>query len=198
MYTEQEQTEIVALFSRLGSIYGKDTDAIDMYMAAFFVAELSVDDISKGIQGHLLDTKAGAFYPKPSDILRNVRGSIEDEAIEAWVAVLDAVKRSDVTSFGPVVFDNPKINWTVNRMGGIGIIKTGSAEQKDLYQKKFCKFYRVAKDDLQCNPSHNIHSPVLIGNLEKCAKLLAGEVKGRIESKPNGFDLSSLADSKSV
>lgn len=186
MYSEQEMIDIATVFDALNEIFPNQAlsqKAVKFYASLFYRAGLSVDDIRTAVADMMNSAK---FYPKPGEIIQTAQGGTkEEQAARSWALLLDSLEHPSVSSYRPVVFDDGRINWTVNRMGGIGLFLTARPEQLQQFWYEFKRLFAIADKDPCIEPRKTLNPskkrPVLIGDQEKCLLLLETakpEVKG--------------------
>ena len=113
------------------------------------------------------------FFPKPVDLLETLQGKKENQATEAWLKVLNAVKRIGV--YQSVSFDDRAIHSVIDAMGGweqLCMMKTEDVKWKE---KEFEKLYSV----ISSRPSDN-HPQYLPGTVEM-SNALTGHRDRKIE-----------------
>ena len=101
----------------------------------------------------------GRFFPKPVDFLEVLQGKKENQATEAWLKVLNAVKR--VGTYQSVSFDDKAIHSVIDVMGGWEQLCTMKTEDEKWKEKEFEKLYSV----ITSRPSDN-HPQYLPGTVE--------------------------------
>lgn len=201
--SEQEQDQIAAAFDFLAVVYDKSIDIkqIDAYVSVFASAGLTAQDIEDGAHRHAANTeRAGQFFPKPSDIINQVKGDNKVSSTRAWLKVLEVKRKGGLSSNRRVVFDDPKINYTINSLGGMTVINTADAEGLEKIRWNFEAYYNAARGNESgsdsCKPTGDeIHKTLLIGNQDKCVALLTAKRAPAID----GPDLvKQIASKKSV
>ena len=198
MYNLTEQKEIAKVFDFLAIAYGEKSnlDRIKAYMTIFYRAGLTPTEIAAGAELHAGDTsRAGTFYPKAADIIRQAQGSGDDQGTKAWYTLKDASCKPGMSSHVPVSFDDGKINYVVNSMGGMAVFITASADEKHWLMKEFLQCYKIAGIDEVCKPSAKLDLPTIyIGDKDKC---LALKSSGRKAITQDNL-VKQLADKKKV
>ena len=82
------------------------------------------------------------FFPKPADFTEILRGKKSDQAIEAWILVLGAIKKTG--NYKSVEFADPVIHSVINVMGGWDqLAATMTTDEEKWKQKEFEKLYQV-------------------------------------------------------
>jgi len=82
------------------------------------------------------------FFPKPVDFVEILRGKKADRATEAWIEVLNAIKR--IGNYESVKFADPVIHSVLQVMGGWDeLAATTTVDEEKWKQKEFEKLYQV-------------------------------------------------------
>jgi len=81
------------------------------------------------------------FFPKPADFIERLTGKQEDQATQAWICVVEAIRRYG--NYQSVGFANPVIHSVIEFMGGWGA--TGEWQDSELKwkQKEFERLYNI-------------------------------------------------------
>jgi len=69
-----DENRFKQLFTGIGEIYGKTLTPIMVKAYWNTLKSYSIDQVEQAVNQHLIDTKAGAFFPKPADIIRQLQG----------------------------------------------------------------------------------------------------------------------------
>jgi hypothetical protein len=168
------------------AFYGKEVTgfALDVWWTALKGYDLA--GIKDAFNRHLMNPDAGAFLPKPADIVRMLGGTTQDAALQAWAKVDKAVRC--VGTYADVVFDDPLIHGVIHDMGGW--IAFGSKTEEDWpfiareFENRF-RGYRTrgARPDypavlIGMANAHNRKGgfkeepPRLIGDQQKCLQVM--------------------------
>lgn len=114
--------------------------ATDLYFA-ILKDICSIEDFKKAVTWHL---QRSPFFPKPSDIIKQLHGSVESRALEAWQSVMGAIKRYGHSS--SIRFPNPAIHWIIERMGGWENFSLKITEENQGFiERDFCRLYEKAE-----------------------------------------------------
>lgn len=81
------------------------------------------------------------FFPKPADILEHLQGKQEDQAIQAWVLVDEAMRRHG--NYVSLNFGDPKIHRVIELMGGWEYLGTLDEKEWTWKRKEFESAYRA-------------------------------------------------------
>lgn len=91
--TQDDFPEFIAKLNEVAAIYDKPVDATKAkaYWAA--LSGISIDQFKVAIDAHTVDPKAGQFFPKPADIMKNARPGLSpreianNAAAEKWLVM---------------------------------------------------------------------------------------------------------------
>lgn len=139
--TESDRQELGTLLTQALGFYGQTLSpfALGVWWQACQGFELG--QVRKALTAHALDPDRGHFPPKPSDLVRVLRGTSADRSLVAWGKVLDAMKR--VGAYRSVVFDDGAIHAAVSDMGGWPQICRSDEDELPFTQRRFCELHRV-------------------------------------------------------
>lgn len=101
----------------------------------------TLEQVSRAIQAHALDPERGQFAPKVADIVRQLSGTVSDQAAIAWGKALDAAAR--VGAYQDVCFDDPIIHSAIMDCGGWPAICQTETENLSYTQHRFTECYRA-------------------------------------------------------
>lgn len=172
----ERKLEFCRLLTWVGELYGKNISAQLFEIYWWSVQKYSLEEIKRAINLHILNPDIGQFMPKPADLIRNIEGTNEDKALQAWSKVLAAMRT--VGAYESIIFDDSIIHVVIEKLGGW--IKFCHTSDKNLpflfqdFQRCYltCLICRVPSDRKQ-----------LVGIDEHAARLT-----GRSCSKPIFFD----------
>lgn len=167
--------------------------AIDVWWSA--CQPFSMEQVRKAMSAHATDPDAGRFTPKPSDIVRMLRGTHGDRSLTAWNAVYQAM--SAVGAYQSVVFDDPAIHTAIEDIGGWTAICRSEVDELPHLQRRFCQSYQSAvRGDRPFSPKlvgdferlsmrgpHEPPKPVLIGDPQKCMEVMRSGSSTRLQTQ---------------
>lgn len=184
---------LFAALDAAAEVTGKDLtpEGKEMYYRA--LEDQLVEDVERAVYRHLRDPDAGAFMPKPGDLLRNIDGDSESAALSAWHKVTTALAR--VGTWESVVFDDPAIHACVEEMGGwMELGRRVTEKEEPFFRQQFVKLYRAKRHDPGRYPAkliggveaqnrregwtNAIDPPRLIGDADRAHKVWAGGSEG--------------------
>lgn len=129
----------------IAGLYGKPPPAkiaIQMYWVA--LSGFTDEEIDAGITGHLVDTTAGQYPPKPADIIRHIRGRAEVNSAIAWGRVVETLNR--IGTYESVCFDDPVIHAALRDVGGWRELGLVALDQLPFVQVRFERAYRAYQE----------------------------------------------------
>lgn len=92
------------------------------------------------------------FFPKPVDFIEVLRGKNENRATEAWLIVLESVRR--IGNYQSVKFNDPVIHSVVQAMGGWPQLCTMEMAEEKWKQKEFERLYEVILEQEGKHPDY--------------------------------------------
>lgn len=128
------------LLNACGEVYGQPvTDAqIKIWWAALH--QYSIEQFTAALE-HIV--KTSKFMPKPAEIIEAIDGTIEEKSTNAWVKVVEALKKYGV--YHSVAFDDPLIPAVIGAMGGWQQLCMGRSNDLPFRAKEFGQIYQVFK-----------------------------------------------------
>jgi hypothetical protein len=119
------------------AFYQRELDEFSIRIWADACAEFDICDIEAAFARHLKDPDAGRWCPKPADIVRQIRGDVDEAALIAWGQVLECVRsgRSDRV--------DGAARAAVQSMGGLSVIGRSDESQNGFLQRRFCEAFKV-------------------------------------------------------
>jgi hypothetical protein len=166
--------------------YGRSVSnfALDVWWGALKGYDLTA--IVEAFNRHLANPDVGQFPPKPADIVRMLKGSTQDAALQAWAKVDRAIRH--VGTYCDVVFDDALIHRVIQDMGGWIALGARSESEWPFVAKEFENRYRGfrMRNESPAYPAsltgiasaHNGRKgfksdpPVLIGNERRACQVL--------------------------
>ena len=171
--TKQDELKFAELMAVLAEVYDDGRPPSKLKMEVYFQAlkQFSIDEIERAVKG-LIYTRATASFPKPAELIQEIRGTTSNRATMAWLDVLEAVNR--VGNYRGVKFSDPVIHGVIEVMGGwVKLAESLKWDEEKWKQKEFEKLYEV----LAKNPR------------EKTPKYLPGLCE--IQNAVNGYEVES-------
>ncbi len=185
---ESEKGKFLEIFSAVCLAHGKEITKplIELYWR--ILCEYNFSDVSDAFERNLKNTENGQFFPKPSDIIREIEGDEDLKAVEAWDKAVKAI--SQYGSYRTVVFDDPCIHAAIDRLGGWQKFCMHTEKERPFIEKEFSRSYKVylkakyfeysrkligyheQEDSLNPHPKNTGMEPVLIGDKEKAILIL--------------------------
>lgn len=113
-----DKKEFSSLLLMTGEIYSKQLSTGLVVMYFDYLSKYSIEQLTAAFKKHSLDPNVGQYFPKPSDIVRNITGdkaSTKNNALIAWAAVEAAI--SSVGSYGTLKLDDKQAMMVIRTMG---------------------------------------------------------------------------------
>lgn len=164
----------------VAEIHSKKLSAFQIELYWNVLTAYPVGDVTTAMERHMADPDVGQFMPKPADIIRQIAGSGDTQAMLAWTKVEKAMRT--VGSYRSVVFDDWKIHAVVRDMGGWLALCEMNTDELPFRAREFEKRYRGYTTSQAYPPkligrseAYNqaegyekfVEPPVLIGNQER-------------------------------
>lgn len=106
-----------ALVADVYAFYSKNTSRFALKVWWDALKPFDFDAVNQALGMHCMNPDNGQYLPKPSDVVKLLRGSSQDSALEAWTKVDTAVRT--VGTYSSVSFDDPIILRVLQDMGGL-------------------------------------------------------------------------------
>jgi len=144
---ESDKDNFKELMVGVGELYGKEMTKplLRIYFGA--LEDYTVDQISRALTAHVKSTsKAGTFFPKPADIIRQLEGSpedqtknLEDRAELAWGCIEGEIRR--IGSYGSLDIGDKQALAAVKAIGGWQRLCMSTYEELVWRKKEFTNAY---------------------------------------------------------
>ena len=124
----------------IGEVYSKKISAQQAELYWAILKGYAIEDIEAGAHLHMSDPDGGQYMPKPADIIRQIGGSGDTQAMLAWSKVERATRV--VGSYSSVAFDDWKIHAVIRDMGGWIKLCETKVDDLPFRAREFEKRYR--------------------------------------------------------
>ena len=141
--------------------YDKEISGFGMRVWADALAGIDADTIDAAFARHLRDPDAGRFCPKPADILRQIHGDAEDNAIVEWGKVLAAARAGGARFEGAT-------QSALDSIGGMIRLRMSSESENGFLQRQFVGAFKAYK--------HREDNPPLMADGDRL-KAIGAELK---------------------
>lgn len=143
---DTDKNQFKTLMLGAGEVYGKEINKplLQTYFAALSTFEM--EEVSAAMTAHLVDPDQGTFFPKPADLVRQIKGtsrdqkrSIESRAELAWNQIYH-----HITVKGPykqLKLDDLQALAAVKAIGGMSVLSTADNEKMTWLKKEFISNY---------------------------------------------------------
>lgn len=99
------------------------------------LAKYPFQKIANAVARHIVDPDGGRFFPTTAHIIRQLKGTPEEQASIAWEKVKKAI------GTGVIKFDDPVIHYAIERMGGWGRLQWIPRSSLGDEGEKFIRWY---------------------------------------------------------
>lgn len=186
--TEQDKQAFTELMRAMGLMYGRKRSDVDAMAPVYWQAlkRFEFAEVRRAFSMHAQDTDVGQYWPKIGDVLRQLEGRSETNALRAWTKVEQAIRR--VGGYQDVVFDDPIIHAVISDMGGWVSLCSVTEDELPFRAREFMQRYRgylatrrVADYPARLTGIANAHNarhgfrqqpPVLLGDPELAQRVL--------------------------
>lgn len=138
-------TDRERLLQTLAAIYAYYERELSDFAVRMWLEDLAgypIEAVCEAFARHRRDTKRGQWLPKSADILAQLQGDADEQALIAWGEVISAARS------GGGRFDGPTQE-AIDAMGGMGRIRMATEQENGFLQRQFVasyKAYRTRKD----------------------------------------------------
>lgn len=141
---DSDKKAFAELMTGAAEMYSKTLSKNLMSMYFDALKRVDIDEIRIAFSKHAIDSKAGSFFPKPADIIRQINSnkpSIEDRASIAWMEVESALSKYSA-SHG-MQSEDKQLLMALRNMGGF--YRLAMTNLKDLHwkRKQFIENYKA-------------------------------------------------------
>ncbi|HSW65051.1 MAG TPA: DUF6475 domain-containing protein [Dissulfurispiraceae bacterium] len=114
---QRDEVKFAELMAVLAEVYDDGRPPSKLKMEVYFRAleQFDIGDIESAVKG-LIYNRTTASFPKPAELIQEIRGTVSNQATMAWLDVLETVKR--VGHYQSVKFSDPVIHSVIGVMGG--------------------------------------------------------------------------------
>lgn len=184
---DDQSTEFMDYLRSVADMYGKALSDGVLMLYWNGLKDLDLQAIKGALGRHVQNPDSGQFMPKIADIRRMLGGTTNDAALQAWAKVDKAIRT--VGTYQSVVFDDPVIHRAIADIGGWIWLGGQTDDEWPFIAKRFETAYRghltrgcneyppqltgIAQANNE-RAGFAAPGPVLIGDTEKCQRVLAG------------------------
>ena len=154
-----DRKEFKMLMLGAGDIYNKPiaNPLLQVYFNA--LTQFSLEEVSAAMTAHFIDPDQGTFFPKPADLVRQIKGSSKDQkrSIESRAELAWSQIYYHITTHGPyrnLKMDDKQGLAAVKTIGGMNVLSTADNEKMTWLKKEFISQY----DTLENTPLEQLPS----------------------------------------
>ena len=137
---DHEAEEFAVVLTDVYELYGKECSRGIRALWWEALKNFSIAEVRGALSAHVTNPDSGQFLPKPADIRRNLEGSSETRALQAWTKVDQAVRR--IGPWESVAFDDPIIHAVLADMGGWTGLGQVTEEEWPFRRNEFVRRYQ--------------------------------------------------------
>jgi hypothetical protein len=128
----------------LAEIFDQGQEPSEIKIALYFTAlsDYEIEVIERAVSA-IIKSRVYPAFPKPGEIIQEIEGSKENQAIGAWGRVVDAIKYTG--PYQSVNFGDPIIHAVIDFMGGWPATGDWLESEMKWKQKEFERLYAVIK-----------------------------------------------------
>ena len=142
-----KKSAIEILFS-VAEMYGKELSQGALNIFFMGIKSLSQEEFEEAVSKHLEDQEKGMFFPKPADLIGQVRRSgkqnsemVGQSAELGWSLVMDHLRK--VGSYGDLTISDKVAIETVRQMGGWKSLCMTQTDKMSFKQREFMSLYQT-------------------------------------------------------
>jgi len=143
MHKQQDELKFAELMAVLAEVFDDGRPPSRLKMEVYYQAleQFDIESIEKSVKC-LIFTRTTASFPKPAEIIQEIRGTCNDRATMAWLDVLETVKR--MGQYQSVMFADSVIHSVIESMGGwIRLAGEMTTDEEKWKQREFERLYEV-------------------------------------------------------
>jgi hypothetical protein len=118
------------------SFYDKELSEFAITIWADALNDFDPAMVREAFQRHMRDPEAGRWLPKPADIIRHLKGNVNDQALIAWGEVIAAAKAGGARFGGAA-------QQALESMGGMGRIRSAQEAENGFLQRQFVAAFKA-------------------------------------------------------
>jgi hypothetical protein len=126
--------EVAAVYA----FYDRELGDAALAIWADVLADFHPSQVVAALKAHMADPDAGHYCPKPADVIRQIRGNVDEAATLAWADVLRAVRSGD----GMSAFD-PAAIMALQSLGGVSVVRRADESHNGFLQARFVEAYKA-------------------------------------------------------
>jgi hypothetical protein len=132
------EKQILQMLAGVYTYYEKELSEFAIRMWLEDLSDYDSDTIAEAFARHRRDPDRGQWLPKTADILRQIRGNVEDSALVAWGSVLSAARGGGSRDGFDAVTKE-----ALQTLGGFGAVCRANEDQNAFLQRRFVEAYQT-------------------------------------------------------
>jgi len=146
---ESDKQIFQVLMVGAGELYGKEVTKPLLRIYFNALEDLTIDQVSDAFSKHVKSTsKDGSFFPKPADLMRQIKGSddenksdLEGRAMVAWACIDEKLRKC--SSYETLHLEDKQALAAVKALGGWRKLCLTTYDQMPWVKKEFLKLYET-------------------------------------------------------
>lgn len=190
---EQDKAKFQEVMLGAGEVYSREITKPLLKIYFTTLIEFSIEQVSQAFFNHMKGTdNSSTFFPKPADIVKQIRGtsddqkqSVEDRALIAWSCIQNEIRR--VGSYGSLELEDKQALAAVKAIGGWHTLTMATYDEMTWKKKDFIRAYDCyERVDVEKLPEslpgiHELREHKL--KQEKSMQTLLSEMEERVKPK---------------
>lgn len=138
----RDRKRFAGLMAALAEVFDQGNDLSEIKMRIYWEAlkEYEIQDIERGV-GKMLKGRVYPSFPKPAEIIKEIRGNSQEQGMMAWIDVKKAIEH--LGHGDSVQFSNPVIHSVIEAMGGWVELCLSPRDELHWKEKEFLRLYEV-------------------------------------------------------
>jgi hypothetical protein len=151
---QQDDLRFAEIMGMLAEIYddGKPVSILKAKVFYECLKEFRIDEIEDAVK-RLIYNRTTASFPKPAEIIQEIRGTTSNRATMAWIEVLESIKH--VGHYQSVRFQDQVIHGAISIMGGwVRLASEMTTDDEKWKQKEFERLYEILSKNPRSFPAY--------------------------------------------
>tara|TARA_Y100000590_G_scaffold46284_1_gene49105 strand:+ start:4737 stop:5309 length:573 start_codon:yes stop_codon:yes gene_type:complete len=182
---DQDRKRFKEVMIGIADLYDKEITSSKATLYFEMLSDLTIEQFESAVKAHCRDIgKEGSFFPKPADIIRQVKKAGDDEAEIAWVMLMDDIKRNGYYSKCKLT-DGISLA-CIQAIGGYKNLTSITYSEIDKKRAEFIKLYGIYSTmDIKKIPSNLPGFTGIVDERRKKQISKSSNVKKITENKDN-------------
>ena len=126
-----------AAMTACAELYGRTLSEAALALWWKLLEPYDIELVERALHRALESPDGGQFMPKPADLIRQLRGHADDDALIAWGKVLQQAQRGGGGNFAGAA------KQAIDSLGGWSVICRADESQNGFLQRRFCDAFKA-------------------------------------------------------